>query len=299
MVDDGWRCPHDAPAHVNCVDCNRPGLADVPVVILAGGRGARFDHESQVIPKPLIEVAGKPIMGHIMDLFEAQGFHQFWVLGGYLWERLEEYLGTRYECSAAPPGYDDVRVFGQRGQRAVCHLFNSGVEASTGDRLMRLADELMLTRPVIVTYGDGLSDVDVRSLVEYHRHWDDGRPRMTVTAVRPPGRFGVLEVEDGRVKSFGEKPSEGWVNGGFMVIDNGIVPGYVPRGFDDNGPYESFESGAMARIAATGRMNVWMHDGYWRCMDTRRDLEQIEADVRAAGRLPWLRSDVDSGTVAP
>lgn len=270
------------------------GDGELPVVILAGGRGARFDHESQVTPKPLIEVAGKPILGHIMDSFEVQGFKEFWILGGYMWEKIGEYLKTRYLLSAK--ARDDIQVFGEAGQRPAAHLFDTGESATTGDRLMSLALELMLTRPVIVTYGDGLCDVDLKRLVDHHKSTGNGKPRITVTAVHPPGRFGVIELGAGQsshvaaVSRFGEKPADGWINGGFMVVDNGIVPRFVPRAPFDEGPYESFESGAMVRAADQGQMSAFLHTGYWRCMDTRRDLEQIEEDVRRnGGRLPWLR----------
>ncbi len=281
-------------------------MVSVPVVILAGGRGARFDHETEVLPKPLIEVAGKPILGHIMDLFEAQGFHEFWILGGYMWEKIEGYLKTRYECSDTPPNYPEIRVFGAAGARLSdghsAHLFDTGEDASTGDRLEYLSSQLMLTRPVILTYGDGLADVDLNALLSHHREMrkrvHPQRPMVTVTAVQPPGRFGVLRFDDMAyhvedqdfVIGFEEKSVRDWINGGFMVVDNGVVPMFVPRKPFDDGPYESFESGALPRLAAKHSLAAYKHHGYWRCMDTRRDREQIEADVAAVGgRLPWRR----------
>lgn len=270
----------------------------VPVVILAGGRGARFDHESQVTPKPLISVAGKPILGHIMDSFEAQGFEDFIILGGYLCDQVNDYVATRYEARATPPRYDHITVFGNKGERVKTHVFDTGIDATTGDRLYSLLMDFMPRESqFILTYGDGLSDVDVRALVEFHRQArETNRPSLTVTAVRPPGRFGVLRLGQGvgshgsRVTDFGEKADVGWINGGFMVVDQGIVARYVPREPFEDGPFQSFEEGAMVRAAANGVMNAYLHTGYWRCMDTRRDLEQIEEDVRRNdGRLPWMK----------
>lgn len=278
---------------------------DVHVLILAGGKGARFDHETQVVPKPLIEVAGKPMLGHIMDLFEAQGFERFTVIGGHLWEMIDAYLGTRYDCRAQVR--DRIIVYGSKGQRPVTHLFNTGVDATTGDRLMSLASEMW--PPVsmlggsdlfLLTYGDGLCDIDLRDLVETHianRHWT-GKPQpiVTLTAVNPPGRFGVLEFDQddgrGQISAFCEKGSKDWINGGFMVVDQGVFLRWVPRRPFDDGPYESFEEGALPRMAAEGRLFGHKHDdlAYWTCMDTRRDLERIERDIKEnGGKLPWLR----------
>lgn len=274
----------------------------VPVVILAGGRGARFDHESQVTPKPMIEVAGKPILGHIMDLCEAQGFDEFWILGGYKCEVIEEYLSTRYECTDTPHGYEHIRVFGGRGERVKTHLFFTGEDATTGDRLMTVAMEFKLSRPVILTYGDGLADVDLNALLVHHDRMRVGKklPTVTLTAVQPPGRFGVLQfdvrgdeaVQTDDVVGFEEKSRRDWINGGFMVVDPGAVMMFVPQkpGDWESGVFESFETGALPRLANHGLLNAYRHRGYWRCMDTRRDLEQIEQDVRdAGGGLPWIR----------
>ena len=267
-------------------------VADTQVVILAGGRGARFDHESQVKPKPMIEVAGKPMLGHIMDLFEAQGFRKFTILGGYLVEQISDYVATRYECRVNPPRYDYITVFGNKGQHVDTHVFDTGLEASTGDRLMELSLDFMLQKPHVLTYGDGLCDVDMERVISLH---GEKKTEVTLTAVRPPSRFGLVEFvgDDPRatlIDSFSEKPAEGWINGGFMFVNNGVVPRYVPRYPFDEGPYESFESGALARLALAGKLHAYKHTGYWRCMDTRRDLELIEADVATAGgNLPWKR----------
>lgn len=279
----------------------------ISVVILAGGRGARFDHESQVVPKPLIEVAGKPMLGHIMDLYEAQGFRRFIVLGGYKWELVHQYMATRYECSDLPRDY--IRCYGDRGGQVVSHLFDTGIDASTGDRLIELAWDMMPTPEFLggsdfylLTYGDGLCDVSIHDLIETHltnRHFKPNErrdPIVTLTAVNPPGRFGVIDFEDkdelahGRIDRFTEKGADEWINGGFMVVDQGAVIRYVPKEPWAQRPHESFETGALPRMAWDGNLFGYKHDGYWRCMDTRRDLERIEQDVKEnGGKLPWLR----------
>lgn len=262
----------------------------IPVVILAGGRGARFDHESQVKPKPMIEVAGKPILEHIIDGFVAQGFKEFIVACGYLASHIEAWA-LRTALAKYPT---DVTI----------QNVDTGVDSHTGERLLRLAP-IIRNRRFILTYGDGLSDVDVHKVLERHvesvkgRVWwgnnppDDPSPALiTVTAVQPSGRFGAIEFvgpdswDVGEVRSFQEKPREAWINGGFMVVE----PEFIERYLWGPAPVPQLESQAMASCAADGFMRARKHNGYWRCMDTRRDLEQIEEDVRnAGGNLPWRR----------
>ncbi len=275
--------------------------SDVPVVILAGGKGARFSSETEVLPKPLIEVAGKPMLGHIMDLFEAQGFGKFYIAGGYKWGMVSDYLATRYECISTP--HTDLHVFGQRGRPVSTFLIDTGLDATTGDRLMRFATEMFLGTTHFITYGDGLCDVDLNDLLVHHnKHRDPAGardPSITVTAVHPPSRFGRIEFFDGEadglIKSFDEKPAGdwlGWINGGFMVADAGAVMLNTPTsGYKElDEPCMSFETGALPRMASKMRLRAFRHEGYWHCIDTRRDLEQVEADVAAnGGRLPWLR----------
>lgn len=274
-----------------------------PVVILAGGRGARFDHESQVLPKPLIEAAGKPMLGHIMDIFEAQGFDEFIVLGGYLVDRVRDYVASRYECRAFPSAQHPIEAFGNKGQKVKTLVMDTGLDSTTGDRLMKMSLEFLpmplQSRNFFLTYGDGVADVDLHELLRFHEdEYHPKAPAITVTAVRPPGRFGVIELggEDGFVRSFGEKPADSWINGGFMVLDHGSIMRLVPEKIDSylnyTTPMQSFESGALVRAAQQGRLRAFKHGGYWRCMDTRRDLEQIEADVAAnGGKMPWMRSE--------
>lgn len=286
---------------------NNP-FADVPVVILAGGRGARFDHESQVLPKPLIEVCGRPILRHIIDGFVAQGFREFIVAAGYLGEEIDRYFKV---LGKGPFAYSNGdlpwRQYGLEyhdcGVKVV--VADTGVDSHTGERLYRVAP-LIEGRRFVLTYGDGLSDVDMKKVMEKHLldskdtkiWWGSERPEetvpplITITAVQPPGRFGAIEfynIDDwgaGEVKSFQEKPNDAWINGGFMVVEPQFIGKYLE---DDWGTYR-LESQAMPAVARHGFMRAYKHTGYWQCMDTRRDLEQIEADVRLAnGLLPWRR----------
>lgn len=280
-------------------------VASVPVVILAGGRGARFDHESQVRPKPMIEVAGKPILQHIIDGFVTQGFREFIVATGYLGGMINRHFDASASVVSSPWG-DSPRPWfwaylSPHGDETVTvYVAETGEEAHTGLRLARLSD-VIAGRDFVLTYGDGLCDVDMRHLIRVHRHEQPHLgPVVTVTAVNPPGRFGVIEMEPSsgfphfrQVRSFDEKPiREQWINGGFMFVENSFLDEYVRGG-------RELESEALADAARHGGLCAYCHSGFWMCMDTRRDLEQIEAGVAAAGRLPWLRTTTESDIVKP
>lgn len=272
-------------------------LRDIPVVILAGGRGARFDHESQVLPKPLIQVVGKPIIGHIIDGFVAQGFREFIVLTGYLGQLVRDHFHSSAETVSCPP-IDSSRpwfwayISSSGDDRVTVYVHETGVDSHTGLRLWR-ARELIGKRRFVLTYGDGLSDVSMADVIAKHdvdlrEHWERHpavrAPVVTLTAVNPPGRFGVIHFNGAlhnHVRSFSEKGVDEWINGGFMVCD--------PSLFDhlDNGQMQ-LEPEVLPELAHRWLLRAHRHRGYWRCMDTRRDLEQIEEDVRQAGRLPWL-----------
>lgn len=258
-------------------------LAGIPVVIFAGGRGARFDHESQVRPKPMIEVAGKPILQHIIDGFLTQGFREFIVLTGYLHLEIEAHFGRLGEGDPEVPYL--YHCIGVSGEPHTARAVYTGDDSHTGMRLW-LARDVIGDRRFVLTYGDGLSDVEMSEVMALHERTG---ALVTMTAIRPPGRFGVIKFPwddstDSRVEFFGEKPLAAWVNGGFMVVDPEFVRHPLYGGLE-------FESEALPKLAWNSGLHAYHHHGYWRCMDTRRDLEQIEDDVRgAAGRLPWFRT---------
>src|SRR5574337_1186579 len=178
-------------------------MVNVPVVILAGGRGARFDHETEVLPKPLIEVAGRPILGHIMDLCEAQGFDDFIILGGYMWGKIDAFLDSRYGCRSQAES--DFILYGRKGEPVKARLLDTGEDTTTGGRVLKAHNHLLMrwVDPFILTYGDGLCDVNLMTLLEFHSgDLPRGGRRITVTAVRPPGRFGVIELSGSTVTRF-------------------------------------------------------------------------------------------------
>lgn len=258
-------------------------LAKIPVVILAGGRGARFDHESQVKPKPMIEVAGKPIIEHIIDGLRSQGLSHFIIAAGYLGDCIVDHFKAHASYSVETVGDDGWSFRGP--DSSLVWIVDTGVDSHTGERLYRLRH--LLNRKFILTYGDGLCDVDISKLMAHH---EEMRATATITAVRPPGRFGVIDFHlDGSHAMLIEKPDAGWINGGFMVCDIGFIECLGPTHADPN-KFTELESGALAALGVLDELCAYKHRGYWRCMDTRRDLEQIEADVAAnGGKLPWRR----------
>lgn len=281
-------------------------LSDMPVVILAGGRGARFDHESQVTPKPLIPVAGRPIIWHIIDGLMVQGFRRFYVAGGYL---CHQFYDGPYEFDSDLQWHYHGERFGgwdySGPDGASILVVNTGERSGTGERVWRLREHIGQQR-FVLTYGDGLSDVQMSDvLAEHTRDWrmdsaEDWHPAfssplVTLTAVNPPGRFGTLHFNGAyhhHVRSFHEKGAVEWINGGFMVCEPEIFPHF----WDDGEPgireagFFSLEEGVLPYLASKWLLRAHRHSGYWRCMDTRRDLETIEADVeRANGLLPWRR----------
>jgi glucose-1-phosphate cytidylyltransferase len=255
--------------------------ADVPVVILAGGRGARFDHESEVCPKPMIHVAGKPILQHIIDSLTRQGFREFIVLTGHLHERIEAHFETYSllvnPCDTAPWLYRCDSV----GREVTVRTVFTGVDSHTGLRLWH-ARRPIGGRRFVLTYGDGLCDVDMAAVLEQHERTGAD---VTLTAVRPPGRFGVIEFEEGEstLCELEEHVAIGWINGGFMVMEPQFIEQYIEGEFE-------LESTALRELGASAGLHAYRHYGFWMCMDTRRDREQIERAVQMNdGKLPWIR----------
>lgn len=269
------------------------------VVILCGGKGARFNEETEHLPKPLIQVCGKPILGHIMDLYEAQGFNEFIIVGGYKWQKIHEYLNTRYEerwidrelvYNGAHHYFPDPPVVAFRNAKTpTSYLIETGLESTTGKRLKIVNDYFKFDEPYFLTYGDGLCDVDLKSVLAYHNVWfgttafpDDN---ATITVVPQPPRFGAVNFLDGsaHIEFYEKTQFSDCINGGFMVIG----PKFIDFQDDEN---ESFESCAITNGANARHVIGWRHfDGYWHCMDSRRDVEEIENDVKKnGGKFPWL-----------
>ena len=253
------------------------------VVILCGGKGTRLREETEYRPKPLASIGGKPILWHIMKTYSAYGFNEFVLCLGYKGEMIKDYF-MNYDLLKS----DFTIELGSKHivRDNVAHdeanwrvsLVDTGLETMTGGRLARIRDYVGADEEFMLTYGDGVADVNVAELVQFHR--DSGRT-ATLTGVHPVGRFGELSVDGGKVRHFAEKPasSETWVNGGFLVLNRAIFK-YL------DGDECILERAPLERLSAEDQLGVYRHPGYWQCMDTLRDLELLNQEW-ASGRAPW------------
>ncbi len=250
------------------------------VAILAGGVGSRLAEETEIKPKPMVEVGGKPILWHIMMLYAFYGFKDFVIALGYKGEQIKKYM-VDY---AALNGNLKVnlrtgKIDMQSGFRPDWNveLVDTGIATLTGGRIKRLQPYLG-NETFMLTWGDGISDVNLRELLAFHR--SHGK-LATLTAVRPPARFGHLTFEGDRVASFEEKPqtAEGWINGAFFVLEPGIFD-YI------EGDNTQWEKEPMERLAADGQLMAYKHTSFWQCMDTLRDKKLLE-ELWARGNAPW------------
>jgi glucose-1-phosphate cytidylyltransferase len=251
----------------------------MPVVILAGGMGTRIREETSVRPKPMVEIGGRPIIWHIMKIYDHYDFRRFIVAVGYKGDIIKDYF-LRYRDR-----YADFTVDLERG--SVAHhataaeswsitVVETGAATMTGGRIKRLAS--FLDDRFMVTYGDGLANVDIDELVRFH----DGHGRLaTVTAVRPPARFGAMELDADRVTSFAEKPQAGagWINGGFFVFERAVLDLIAS---DET----SLEHDPLEQLAREGQLMAFRHHGFWEPMDTQRDLDSLNRQW-ASGAAPW------------
>ena len=242
------------------------------VVVLAGGRGTRLAEETSVRPKPMVEIGGRPILWHIMHLYAAFGFREFLVASGYKGEMIREYFDN---CEPAAPGSTPARKSPDHPWQV--RVVDTGLDTMTGGRLRRLGSWLG-GAPFMLTYGDGLSDVDLRALLTFHRQ--HGR-LATITAVHPPARFGALYLDGDAVTAFSEKPQtgEGWINGGFFVFEPAVLE-YL------GGDATILERDPLERLAADGQLMAYKHTGFWQPMDTLREKEILES-LWAGGTAPW------------
>ncbi|HEU4657999.1 MAG TPA: sugar phosphate nucleotidyltransferase [Capillimicrobium sp.] len=235
------------------------------VVILCGGRGTRLQERTAEIPKPLVEIGGRPILAHVMRLYAEQGFSRFLLATGYKGHLIERFVDDHARAELGP----DVEV----------RCVDTGLDTPTGGRVARLAPHLAGDR-FCATYADGLADVDLQALIRFH---DDHGDLATMTVVRPELQFGVTRLDDpaddGLVTGFHEKPrSEHWINGGFFVFERGVLD-YL----DDD---SVLEREPLERLAADRRLHAFRHDGFWECMDTYKDAVALN-DLWASGNAPW------------
>ncbi len=249
-------------------------------IILAGGFGTRISEETHLRPKPMIEIGGKPILWHIMKHYTYYNINEFIICLGYKGYYIKEYFANYYMHMS------DV-TFDMRHNQMEVHcnhcepwkvtLLDTGPDTMTGGRLKRVASHLD-EEPFCFTYGDGVADIDIHSLIEFH--WTSGC-LATMTAIQPPGRYGSLNIEGHLIRQFQEKPKGdgAWVNGGFFVLDPKVID-YIPN---DN---TIWEREPLERLAAEGQLSAYKHQGFWLAMDTMRDKIKLE-ELWANGKAPW------------
>jgi len=250
------------------------------VVILAGGLGTRLQEETVVKPKPMIEIGGYPVLWHIMNIYAAQGFNEFVVALGYKAELIKDFfVNYRTNRHSITVQLKDGRIEIHEGQGEdwTIHLIDTGDKTQTGGRIKRLAPWLGNER-FMLTYGDGVGNIDLKKLLEFHQK--HGK-LATVTAVRPPARFGGLKFDGDRVVEFTEKPQagEGWINGGFFVLEPQVLD--MIDGDDTLWEHEPLEN-----LAGEGQLMAYRHGDFWQCMDTLRDVQLLEK-LWAGGEAPW------------
>ncbi len=250
------------------------------VAILAGGLGTRLSEETTVKPKPMVEIGGRPILWHIMKIYASHGFREFVIALGYKGEVIKDYF-LNYHYNARSLTIDlksgQVSTHGQASEDWIVHLLDTGYETQTGGRVKQVA-KFIGDEPFMLTYGDGVSNVNITRLLEFHKK--HGK-LATLTAVRPPARFGQLVFEGEQVTRFEEKPQtgEGWINGGFFVLQPEVV-NYI----EGNATY--WEREPLEQIAMQGQLAAFHHDGFWQCMDTMRDVQYL-SKLWQENQAPW------------
>jgi glucose-1-phosphate cytidylyltransferase len=250
-------------------------------VILAGGFGSRLSEETILRPKPMIEIGGKPILWHIMNTYSAHGICEFIVALGYKAEVVKEYFLNFYALN------NDISIDLATGKTNFhngkhpawkIHLVDTGLHTQTGGRVKRLRSWLEKEDIFLLTYGDGVADLDISALVKFHR--SHGR-LATVTTVRSPARFGRIAFSGDKVTDFYEKPenSEGWINGGYFVLNHNALD-YI------DGDDTVWEHGPVERLTREGQLMGYRHNGFWSCMDTLKEKNILE-ELWATGKAPW------------
>jgi glucose-1-phosphate cytidylyltransferase len=250
------------------------------VVILAGGVGTRLAEETTIKPKPMVEIGGKPILWHILQHYSSYGFDEFCIALGYKGDIIKKYFLDFFAMAS------DLTVDTRTGQVVQhdgarpnwkVHLIDTGLDTHTGGRVKRL-QPILGNDTFMLTYGDGVSDVNLRDLLAFHRA--HGK-LVTLTAVHPAARFGQLDIRGGKVAEFEEKPQtkEGWINGGFMVMEPGVFD-YI------HGDDIDLAREPMVKLADDGQLMAYCHESFWQCMDTLRDKELLER-LWQTGNPPW------------
>lgn len=243
------------------------------VVILAGGFGTRISEESHLKPKPMIEIGEKPILWHIMKIYSHYGFNEFIICLGYKSHMIKEFFADYY-LHTSDVTFDlsknEMEVHNNYSEPWKVTLVDTGLNTMTGGRIKRIGEYLHKDEPFMLTYGDGVSDVNLKQLIEFHK--SHGK-LATITAVNLAGRFGVLGIDEDEetINQFAEKSKEdgGWINGGFMVMEPEVLD-YI------NGDETIFERDPLENLAKDGELKAYKHHGFWKCMDTKRDHDSLE-----------------------
>ncbi|MBI4687491.1 MAG: glucose-1-phosphate cytidylyltransferase [Nitrospirae bacterium] len=250
-------------------------------VILAGGLGTRLSEETEIRPKPMVEVGGKPVLWHIMNIYSAYGVNEFIIAAGYKAEFIKEYFLNFYALN------NDITVDLTKGETIIhngnklnwrIHVVDTGLNTQTGGRLKKLKKWLGKEEAFMFTYGDGVADIDVKTLMEFHRA--HGK-LATVTIVRAPARFGRIGLEGDQIRDFYEKPeaAEGWINGGFFILNPKVID-YIE---DDE---TIWERSPIEKLALDGELMGYRHYGFWSCMDTLKEKNLLE-ELWRGGKAPW------------
>ena len=253
------------------------------IIILAGGLGTRISEETENKPKPMVLIDDKPILWHLMKIFETQGFHEFVIALGYRGDVIKRWLLDINDLDGnieISTGSGEVKRFSKLDRPSWnVTAIETGINTQTGGRIKQCLSHFPNSR-VIVTYGDGLANVSIKKLIDFH---ESHGKLATVTAVRPPARFGYMQIESGRVEHFGEKNQmdEGWINGGFFVLESKVAD-YI---FSNDEP---FETGAIPRLVSEGQLMSYEHDGFWQPMDTLREKHELSRMAQDQNP-PWSK----------
>lgn len=251
-------------------------------LILAGGKGTRLGEETKIVPKPMVEIGGYPILWHIMKIYSHYGYNDFVILTGYKGHVIKEYFlnyYNRYSDMTIDLQKDDVQVHKVRSEPWTVTMLYTGPDTLTAGRIHK-AKKYIGNEPFMLTYGDGVSDVNIEKLVDSHAK--SGR-LVTLTAVQPEGRFGALEIQDdGTISQFQEKPSDAWINGGFFVCENKALD-YIDSATANE---TMWERAPLQNIARDGQLHAYKHSGFWHPMDMLKDKEDLEK-LWSAHKAPW------------
>lgn len=250
------------------------------IVILAGGLGTRLSEETTVKPKPMVEIGGKPILWHIMKIYASYGFNEFVIALGYKGEVIKDYFLNYHHRArdlTVKLKTGKVVTHSNEGEDWTVHLLDTGYETQTGGRIKQVA-EFIGNERFMLTYGDGVGNINIPALLDFHNNHGN---LATLTAVRPPARFGQLVFKGDQITHFEEKPQagEGWINGGFFVLEPEVAK-YI----DGNSTY--WEREPLENISSEGQLTAYRHDDFWQCMDSLRDVQLLEK-LWQEGKAPW------------